>query len=125
MSDGRKVMMLFELIEPTPTKAYPMQNENLRDRLSGEDQRKFKEALVELSAKVVESAVLLGKSKLQGMNREMAEIQLKLQAEALCRGPSGELKLDRAIDWINICIRNLNQVRSAVGAQHILVRTAL
>jgi hypothetical protein len=102
-----------------------MQNENSRERLSDENNRKFRQALVELSARVVETAVLLGKSKLQGTNREMAEIQLKLQAEALCRGPAGELKLERAIDWINICIRNLNQVRSAVGAQPILVRTSL
>ncbi len=65
MSDGRKVMMLFELVElvePIPTKAYPMQNENSRDRLSDEDHRKFKEALVELSATSTRFAVQLGRS---------------------------------------------------------------
>jgi hypothetical protein len=85
----------------------------------------FSKALTTLSASVVETAVLLGKSKLSGANYDMAVIQLKLQAEALCRGPAGPLNVDRAIKWLNVCIRNLNQVRSAIGEQHVLIYTAL
>ncbi len=97
-----------------------------RDAPLSEPQKdRFREAVVELSGRTIDTAVILGKSKIQGMNRDVAAIQLKMLNEALIRGPAREPGVTRAIDWLNIHIRQLNAVRSALGQQHVLVRTKI
>ena len=102
-----------------------MQNETSREGKNETSTARFSEAVAKLARDLVSTAVRLGSAKLQGMNRDVAEIQLKLIGEALVRGPSGELSTARAIDWLNVSIKNLNQVRSAIGDRPILVCTAL
>lgn len=85
----------------------------------------FSTAVNTLCSIVVETAVLLGKSNIAGTGRDMAVIQLKLQAEALCRGPTATVNVDRALKWLNVCVSNINQVRRSIGEQPVLIYTAL
>lgn len=92
-----------------------MQNETSRNGKSENDTARFRDAVAELVRDTISTAVKLGSAKLQGVNREVAEIQLKMIAEVLARGPSSEFNTAHALYWLNVSIRNLNQVRGAIG----------
>lgn len=123
----KKLRQVFTVWRPSITA------EQLTDR----EIRNWNSALWRLHEDVVKTAVLLGESKLQVMERDIARISLCMTAQGIstimsgysrnadaCRGSMYDDR-HQALWSVNRNIDHINRVRQAIGAPHLLYLTGL
>jgi hypothetical protein len=94
------------------------------DKMSQEELSNYKQAVRILQRQVVKTGMLLGASRLEGMERGVAEIKLAMILEQFitpgCLEPCDRYQ---ALKWFNWAVEIVNEIRAAVGSEVLLIQT--
>lgn len=103
---------------------FPTRSRQRRTEMTAEEKRNYSSALRKLQRKVVETAVALGRSELEGMERGVSEIELTMVLEQMLAPAftAPDCRFE-ALRWFNWGVELVNGVRRKVGVEILLIQS--